>query len=414
MKNQSAKIMTNLGPIRSAFKLFWVGGLLGLMLAHPLALFGESSSVVVTLLTGDPIQGELETLSDESVVIKAGGEIKTFARANVLTVKLAGQEETIDANAPKTIVALSDGMHVKADNVSYDGTTLTVQSAILGELTGKGNLLHHVRYAEGNSATLEKWSNILQRESKQDLLVINKEDSIDFVEGVISKLDEKAVYFLLDGEEIPVGISKVFGIILNRKTTPGNPIGAIQMTNKDRLPLASIQYAEGKLSAVTDSGLQITTTLDAVDLIDFRQGRLVYLSELEPRTYEYTPFFDEEWKMRLDKNFDGSLIRIGNQTFTRGLCIHSKTLVRYRLAGEYRRFQAVMGIDELVGNKGHTRVVIKADDQILFEGDVRGSDEPVELDFEVSDKRDLEILVDFGADLSVADHLALGNARLVK
>jgi len=32
----------------------------------------------------------------------------------------------------------------------------------------------------------------------------------------------------------------------------------------------------------------------------------------------------------------------------------------------------------------------------------------------VSDKRDLEILVDFGADLSVADHLALGNARLVK
>lgn len=392
----------------------WLSITLGLMLVRPLALFGQESKVEVTLLTGTPIQGELKTLSDESVVIQIADELKTISRTNVLTIKSAGQEETIDASTPKTMVTFIDGTHIKADQISYDGTTLTVQSTLLGELSGKGSLLKHVRYAEGDSTTLEKWADILARDSKQDLLVINKEDSIDFVEGVISKLDEKAVYFLLDGEEIPVGISKVFGIVLSRKISPGKPIGVIQMTNKDRLPLASIQYVEGKLVAKTDSGLNITTTLAAVDLIDFRQGRLVYLSELEPRTYEYTPFFDEEWKMRRDQNFDGSLIRVGNQSFTRGLCIHSKTLVRYRLAGEYRRFQAVMGIDELVGNKGHTHVVIKADDQVLFEGDVRGGDDPVDLDFEITDKRDLEILVDFGADLSVADHLALGNARLVK
>ncbi len=407
--------MMNLKPYNSEFiKRCWFGLLMVFLFSGPLALFGQESKVVVTLLTGDPIQGELTALSDQSVEVKIGDEVKTILRTNVLTIKLAGQEETIDATTPKTMVTFIDGTHIKADQISYDGTTLTVQSTLLGELSGKGSLLKNVRYAEGDSTTLEKWSDILARESKQDLLVINKEDSIDFVEGVISKLDEKAVYFLLDGEEIPVGLSKVFGIVLSRKVSPRKPVGVVQMTNKDRLPLASVRYVEGQLVAKTDSGLNITTTLSAVDLIDFRQGRLVYLSELEPRTYEYTPFFDEEWKMRRDQNFDGSLIRVGNQSFTRGLCIHSKTLVRYRLAGEYRRFQAVMGIDELVGNKGHTRVVIKADDQILFEGDVRGADDPVDLDFEIANKRDLEILVDFGADLSVADHLALGNARLVK
>jgi len=374
----------------------------------------QQSPVELSLLTGDPVKGELLSLTEESVALSVAGETKTFPRTTVLSLKLTGREKTIDTAAAKTLVTLTDGTAVKADAVTYDGTRLAIESSLLGELQGKGSLLHHVRYAEGEPTTLKKWSDILSRETKQDVLVIKKEDSIDFFEGIISKADSEAIYFLLNGEEVPVDITKVFGIVLGRNTQPGDAIGSLVMTNNDRLPLSAVTFKDNQLSAVTSSGMKLETDLEAVELIDFRQGRLVYLSELEPRTYEYTPFFGEEWKMRVDENFDRNPIRVGNQTFTRGLCIHSKTLVRYRLASGYRRFQAVMGIDELVGNKGHVHVVIKADDDILYEGDVRGSDAPIDLDYDVSNKRDLEILVDFGADLSIADHLALGNARLIK
>jgi hypothetical protein len=84
------------------------------------------------------------------------------------------------------------------------------------------------------------------------------------------------------------------------------------------------------------------------------------------------------------------------------------------MAGEYRRFQAVMGIEQLVGKNGNVHVVIRADNDVLYEGDVDGKDVPIPLDFEVSGKRDLEILVDFGAGTAIYDHLALAGARLVK
>ena len=54
--------------------------------------------------------------------------------------------------------------------------------------------------------------------------------------------------------------------------------------------------------------------------------------------------------------------------------------MRYRLAGEYRRFQAVMGIDEAnlpTPSLGDVHVVISGDGKPLFEGDVRGADEPI-------------------------------------
>jgi len=51
---------------------------------------------------------------------------------------------------------------------------------------------------------------------------------------------------------------------------------------------------------------------------------------------------------------------------------------------------------------------------VLFEADVRGVDKPQILDLDVQDARDLEILVDFGRDLDIGDHLDLGDAKLIR
>ena len=63
---------------------------------------------------------------------------------------------------------------------------------------------------------------------------------------------------------------------------------------------------------------------------------------------------------------------------------------------------------------GDVHVVISGDGKPLFEGDVRGSDEPRILDLDVAGIRDFEILVDFGGDLDIADHLDLADAKVIK
>jgi hypothetical protein len=76
----------------------------------------------------------------------------------------------------------------------------------------------------------------------------------------------------------------------------------------------------------------------------------------------------------------------------------------------------VAGIDQLVARngRGDVHVVISGDGKPLWEADVRGTGEPQTLDLDVSGVRDLEILVDFGSDLDISDHLDLADARVIQ
>jgi hypothetical protein len=73
-----------------------------------------------------------------------------------------------------------------------------------------------------------------------------------------------------------------------------------------------------------------------------------------------------------------------------------------------------MGIDDSVRRLGNVRVLISGDSKALFDGVVKGTDAPRPLDLDVRGVRDLEILVDYGAELSIGDHLDLADARLLK
>ena len=116
------------------------------------------------------------------------------------------------------------------------------------------------------------------------------------------------------------------------------------------------------------------------------------------------------------QGWDGGPLRLGNKIYSRGLCIHSKTLLKYRLGGEYRRFQAVTGIDHLVASNGYgdCRLVISGDGKKLLEADVKAKDSPRPLDLDVANVVNLEVLVDFGGNLDISDHLDLADAKLVK
>jgi hypothetical protein len=59
-------------------------------------------------------------------------------------------------------------------------------------------------------------------------------------------------------------------------------------------------------------------------------------------------------------------------------------------------------------------LVVRGDDRVLLETAVAGTDPPRAVDLDLAGVRRLAILVDFGGDLDVADHLDLCEARIVK
>jgi hypothetical protein len=176
----------------------------------------------------------------------------------------------------------------------------------------------------------------------------------------------------------------------------------------------SFDGAELAIELLTGAAAKVPS--QNVRALDFSLGKVRYLSQLEPREVKHTPYFDHTWEYERDRNKDGGPLQLGDKVYARGLWIHSKTFLRYRIAGEYRRFQAVVGIDYLVARngRGDVHVVISGDGRTLWEADVRGTSDPQTIDLDVSGVRDLEILVDFGGDLDIADHLDLADARLIK
>jgi hypothetical protein len=129
---------------------------------------------------------------------------------------------------------------------------------------------------------------------------------------------------------------------------------------------------------------------------------------------QHTPFFDVGWDFRRDSSLSGQPIRIGGVEYTKGLAVHSKTLLEYNLAGRYRLFETVVGIDDSSGPLGDAVVRVLADQRPLFEATVRAGQpgKPVSVNVQNADKLVLE--VDYGNRLDLGDHVVFANARLIK
>ena len=112
---------------------------------------------------------------------------------------------------------------------------------------------------------------------------------------------------------------------------------------------------------------------------------------------------------------EGKPLRLNQKTYARGLAIHSKTELRYRLGGEYRRLQAMVGIDDEITKFGATTVRVIGDRKPLYAADFAPRQPAIPLDLDVTGVIELEILVDWGPDGSdIGDRIHLADARLVK
>jgi hypothetical protein len=178
-----------------------------------------------------------------------------------------------------------------------------------------------------------------------------------------------------------------------------------------------------KLEWTTPTGLSVSQPLERIAKIDFSAGKLVYLSDLKPDSVVWTPYFGTSKRLlameqfygpRYDRNFESGPLRLGGIEYPKGLALHARTEIVYRLPAGYTRFQAVAGIDDAMKPGGKVRLAVRGDDQVLLEIAVAGGDPPKPLDLDVTRVRRLTIVADFGESVGEGDHLLLCNARLSK
>lgn len=375
----------------------------------------ELPTVEVGTLKGDRVSGQIVKITAGSLELQATSGAVNVPFSNVLEIQFP-PAPLAEFAPPAAQVALLDGTRLGCSNLAVTGNRMALEAVSCGNVSVPVTTVTWVRFGTSSSKLDEQWTALLAREKKKDLLVIKKGDVLDHLDGVIGDISDK-VKFLLDGEEIPVARDKVFGLIYSRRTNSAKaPLCQIDLGGTDIIQASQVVSQDSELKVSLVSGPVVTLALDKVRSLDFSAGKVKYLSTLEPREYKYTPYFDEMFDYRRDKNIsNGQPLSLGGRTFSRGLAIHSRTLLKYRIAGDYSRFQAVMGIDDTMqGKGGDMHVTISGDGKLLHEANVRDGQSPQPLDLNVTSVRDLEILVDFGGNLSIADHLDLADAKLIK
>jgi hypothetical protein len=116
---------------------------------------------------------------------------------------------------------------------------------------------------------------------------------------------------------------------------------------------------------------------------------------------------------RLNRSLEPGGLRLGDHVYAKGLAMHSRSELVFRLPGDFRRLQALAGIDDAVRPGGNVRLSIYGDDRLLLEEVITGRDKPRRLDLDIRGVARLKIVADFNGD-EVSDHLDLCEARILE
>ena len=380
-----------------------------------LAAFADAPQVEVSTISGTTHTGTLQAIDAGNWTLIIDGKPIELPAAAVLEARLTGDPPVL-AMKPPHEVTLLDGTRLSAAQVAIAGDGVTVTSPTAGELRLPRKSLSSIRLVESPSTVYAAWLALQKRERRQDMLIVQKGETLDFVEGVIGNISAESVTLLLDGEGVDVPREKVFGIVFyNRDTASAKAEGVVELTNGDRLTVTGLTAAADSLKLTLTSGSDVVIPVSSMRSIDYSFGKLTWLSSLEPRDLKREfRFIEPADAMRNDRDLSGKSLRLGDRIFSRGVSVRSKTQLRYRLNGDYTRFQCWAGIQQ--GFSGDVRLTISVDGVKAFDELVKPTDEEARrIDLETSGRFNLEILVDYGSvESDIGDHLTLGDARLLR
>ena len=397
-----------------------------------------AADVEIQTLDGRTISGALSDLTEDRVALDDGSRSVELPIAQLQSLSFANRASAPESGPPVWIELVDGTLLAGRSFRAVDGQATI--APIRGEdATTPVAAIQSIRFKSQTDAQLRQWHEIRKANVRSDLIVIRKDVRIDYLEGVLGDVSDEAVQFELDGETINVNRSKVEGVIYYHRQPATAPLAVMELHDLDGSRLVGAQWSVGPegLAIETPAGMVLKRPLEEIRSIDFAGGRLEYLSDLEPLAVDWQPFFPlgaaaalaELYRPRNDRALmrgetaadDGRLqlwiSRDGIpvlRSYDKGLAVHSRTSLDYRVPEGARYFRALVGIDARVRPHGNVRLVILGDGDPLWEGDVRGDEPPQDLTVPMKGVDRMEVLVDYGDNMDVGDHLNLCNARFVK
>jgi hypothetical protein len=250
------------------------------------------------------------------------------------------------------------------------------------------------------------------------VLLIAPDQSVAQVAGVVQSLDADKLALRFEGEDRTIKRDRLLGIVFAAHPKLPPIEGAYQAFLLD-----GGQSLTGHWLGVGDDNLEIETPWHVrcripagkVSEIRTRNGRLVYLSDLEPTSVEESPYFGRLLPWGRDRGFDGNPPAMKGSKPFRSLAVHSRCVLTYALDEQFETFRATVGFDDSSQGRGRVVCRVSVDGRERFaQSDLRADRDPVPVEVEVAGAKLLTLEVDFGEGADVGDRVLWAEPRLFR
>ena len=148
--------------------------------------------------------------------------------------------------------------------------------------------------------------------------------------------------------------------------------------------------------------------------VSVKYGKAISLTELKPTDVKQVPFFDRVIRYRVNESLSGGPILLRDGKHSRGISVHSKTVLRYAIGGRFYHLRAKVGFQLPEGELGDAQVRVLGDEKTLFNRHSLRGDGPIEpLDLDVKGVGTLTLVVDFGRREDVGDRVVWADPTLI-
>lgn len=372
-------------------------------------------------ITGKAYEGEVVGISETEVKLRGKDGPVTVPIREVLDLELP-----TSAAAPETKytdVELNDGSTLHCIQFALLGNQVEVK--LVGGLDLKFPLasVSSILKDAQDAKVREEWQEALGKRGNSDLMVIRRADgSPNNFEGTLGNADakgEKIEFETISGTKARPELARIHAMSFLRKPDPNAPAPVCKLhdTSRNVLVVAKVALDAKGFAVTTVSGVKLELPRESVARLDYSKGKLTFLSDLEPvkAIQRSTTGWVENYGR--DKNLDRGPLRLGKDTFAKGLALHGYTELVYDLGGQYKEFKAVLGVDPTVptiGGDNAVKVTIEGDGRELFAQEVKRKDDPRPLALDVKNVKQIRIVVAPSGLLDLGGHVNFGDAKVSK
>ncbi len=412
--------------------LLWVGvGLAGAVADVPSSAPGDSwpdgaLRARLTTIEAETISASLISIGGDGIVrYWADGCDREIALSDLHGIEPVGagvsRGTAADRSVGRRMFYLADGGRVmgrlrsppdgRADVLSVD---IGLDRPVRMPLTA----LAAVRFsiAEDAAAERELQARLAARAVGRDVLIVVRGGGPSVLPGALEGLTPVGWTFRFGAKVRTASLERAYAVVLGAApVSRGRLPVSVYLGLRGWFDVRIVKADASRLVIDAGSLGELAIPWRCVERVLLRSHRVVYVSDVEPAGVVRRSLFDVDWPVHVDQNVTGGPISLGGRVHEKGLGVHAFSAVSYSLDGEYERFSAMIGVDDLVAPHGNVVFRVKADGRELYSsGAVRGGERPRVISLDVRGVKTLTLECDYGEDLDLSDHGDWGSARLIR